>query len=517
MSKAFRKALPISSRQPPSLPGGPVTRAQFRGETLSGRAVAVSDATIRSLEAVCATRVDDDSLFNFARDWWPLGLVWATTGHVARLPAAVVEPSSVDQIAAVLRICNEARIPVVAAGGRSGVLGNSLPVFGGVVLDTTRLSGILDLREDDLVADVQAGTFGDDFEATLQAEGYTAGHWPQSMALSTVGGWIACRGAGQMSSRYGTIADITMGVTAVLADGTVIDTSDYSHSATGPDLTQLFVGSEGTLGVITSARLHIWPKSTHACNAAFAFPSFAAGVAAIRRFVRRGATPAIVRLYDQVESRRNFGTQNQCVLILRDEGDPAIIEGPWQVVVQECDGVALGEGPVKQWLSHRNNVGTMDALIADRAPDTMEVTAPWSRVVDIYEKTTAAMSAVEGTRTATAHISHVYPDRVGLYFMFGGRPELDERPGWYRRVWDAAATTVLQNGGNLSHHHGVGLGRGRFMRDALGGSFEVLERLKSALDPNRILNPGKMGLDSPFGPPPAWSDNVTMPPNSEAS
>ncbi|MGO3927575.1 FAD-binding oxidoreductase [Rhodopseudomonas pseudopalustris] len=510
------KALPISSRQPPALPGGVMTRAQFRGETLSGRAVAVSDATIRQLEAICPTRVDDHSLFDYARDWWPLGLVWSTSGHVARLPSAVVMPSTVDQIAAVLRICNEARIPVVAAGGRSGVLGNSLPVFGGVVLDTTQLSGILDLREDDLVVDVQAGTFGDDFETTMQAAGYTAGHWPQSIALSTVGGWIACRGAGQMSSRYGTISDITMSVTAVLADGSVIDTSDYSHSATGPDLTQLFVGSEGTLGVITSARLRISPKSDHARNAAFAFPSFAAGVAAIRRFVRRGMSPAIVRLYDQVESRRNFGTTNQCVLILRDEGDPALIDGPWQAVLESCDGEALGDALVKQWMSHRNNVSTMGELIADRAPDTMEVAAPWSRVVEIYEKTTAAISAIDGSRTATAHISHVYSDRVGLYFMFGGRPELNARPGWYRQVWDAAATTVLQNGGNLSHHHGIGLGRGRFMRSALGSSFDVLDRVKSALDPNRILNPGKMGLDSPFGPPPVWSDDVTVPPKTEA-
>lgn len=510
------KPLSISSRQPAPLPGAPVTPVSFRGETLSGRAVAVSDDTIKRLEAVCPTRVDEDSRLLFARDWWPLGLVWGTSGHVARLPSAVVSPRTPDEIAAILRICNEARVPVVAAGGRSGVLGNSLPVFGGVVLDTTRLSGIVDLREDDLVVDVQAGTFGDDFEAALQGAGYSVGHWPQSVALSTVGGWIACRGAGQMSSRYGTIADMALSVTAVLADGSIIDTSDFSHAATGPDLTQLFVGSEGTLGVITSARLHMHPKTDHAHNAAFAFPNFAAGVAAIRRFVRRGLAPAIVRLYDEVESRRNFGTTNRCVLILRDEGDPALIDGPWHAIVGACDGENLGEGPVKQWMSHRNNVGTMGQLISDRAPDTMEVAAPWSRVVEIYEKTTAAISAVAGSRTATAHISHVYPDRVGLYFMFGGRPELNARPGWYREVWDAAATTALRHGGNLSHHHGIGLGRGRFMRGALGSSFDVLDRVKSALDPNRILNPGKMGLDSPFGPPPVWSDEVTLKPKNEA-
>lgn len=509
------KALSIPPSRPITPPGGSVRRAGFAGETLSGTAVSVSDGFIRTLEGICQVRVDEDTLFDFARDWWPLGMVWATTGRVARLPAAVVTPATVAELSAILALCNEAGIPVTAAGGRSGVLGNSLPVFGGVVVDCTQLSGIADLREDDLVVDVAAGTFGDVFETTLQAAGYTVGHWPQSMSLSTIGGWIACRGAGQMSSRYGTVADMTLGVTAVLADGRVIDTSDYSHSATGPDLTQLFVGSEGTLGIITSARLHMWPRPGHSRGAAFGFASFADGVAAIRRFMRRGATPAVVRLYDQVESRRNFDLPDYCVLLLHDEGDAAIVDGGWAAVIAECDGVDLGTGPLDQWLSHRNEVSALDDLILDRAPDTLEVTAPWSRVVDIYEKTTAALSAVSGTRTATAHISHAYPDRVGLYFMFGGRPERDERPGWYRQAWDAATAAVLANGGNLSHHHGVGLGRGRFMRQALGTSFGVLETVKGALDPNGILNPGKLGLPSRFGATPVWSDDITAEPGPD--
>lgn len=508
-----RTPIAIAPRRPSPIPGAHGLEGVAPRETLTGRAVAVDDAFIQGLERVCAAvDVDDQSRADYARDWWPLGMVWATTGHVARMPAAVARPASVEEVSAILRLANEAGIPVTPAGGRSGVLGNSLPAFGGVVLDLTRLSGITDLRADDLTVDVMAGTFGDAFEAALQQTGHTAGHWPQSMKLATVGGWIACSGAGQMSTRYGTMADITRGVTAVLADGRVVETSEFSHSSTGPDMTQLFVGSEGTLGVIVSARLNIHRKAQHAESGAWAFDSFDAGVEAIKRFSRRGAGPAVVRLYDATESRRNFDTRDQHVLLIHDEGDPALVAGNMAIVRQECDGKPCGTAMVERWLGHRNNVHALDELILDRAPDTMEITAPWSKLARIYHETTAAMMAVAGTRTATAHISHAYPGSAGLYFMFGGRPELEDRPRWYREVWNAGARSVLANGGNLAHHHGIGLQRARLMGEAMGSGLGMLQMVKDALDPKGILNPGKLGLSSPFGPTPDWADKAAPKP-----
>lgn len=501
------RPIEIASRRPTPIPGEHGVKGVSPRETLTGSAVSVDDAFVQSLEKVCAkVSVDDNMRTEYARDWWPLGMVWATTGHVARMPAAVVHPQSTDEVAAVLRLANESRIPVTAAGGRSGVLGNSLPAFGGVVMDLTALSGITDLRGDDLVADVQAGTFGDDFENALQAEGYTAGHWPQSLALSTVGGWIACSGAGQMSTRYGTMADITRGVTAVLADGRVVETSEFSHSATGPNMTQLFVGSEGTLGVIVSARLNIHAKAEYSESLAVAYDSFDDGVAAIQRFSRRGARPAVVRLYDATESRRNFDTKDQHILLIHDEGDEGMVKSIMQVVRDEVRGTEMDVALVNRWLGNRNSVHALDELILDRAPDTMEVTAPWSKLAKIYHDATAAMMAVDGTRTATAHISHAYPGSAGLYFMFGGRPELENRPEWYRDVWNAGARSVLANGGNLSHHHGIGLGRARHMKEALTSGMDMLQSVKDGLDPNGILNPGKLGLNNPFGSIPDWDD-----------
>ena len=172
-----------------------------------------------------------------SRDWWPLAMIWALDAQVAARASVVVAPHDAAQVQAVLSICNAARVPVTAAAGRSGVCGASVPVFGGVLLDLTRLTGVVSVDPTSMLVDVRAGTFGDVFEDELREQhGVTCGHWPQSMALSTVGGWVACRGAGQLSTRYGKIEDIVEGLDVVLADGTLVHTGGAPRAAVGPDL-----------------------------------------------------------------------------------------------------------------------------------------------------------------------------------------------------------------------------------------------------------------------------------------
>ena len=203
-----------------------------------------------------------------------------------------------------------------------------MPVHGGVVLDLTALDGIVGVDDTSLVLDVRAGTFGTPLEAELRAEhGVTLGHWPQSIDLSTVGGWLACRSAGQLSTRYGKIEDMVLGLDVVLADGRTLHTGGAPRAAVGPDLTQVFVGSEGTLGVITGARLRVHPAPTGEVRAAFRFPSFTDGLDVCRRILRRGATPAVLRLYDAIEGDRHFGTGDGNMLLVLDEGDPALLDG----------------------------------------------------------------------------------------------------------------------------------------------------------------------------------------------
>ena len=503
----------------PPGPGAPTPPIEIAGgaaaatSRLQAQFVPVDDALLGRLRGACAQVTDDPAVVGeTSRDWWPLAMTWATAGQVAARAAVVARPKDPDEVAAVVRLCHEAGVPVTAAAGRSGVLGGSVPVHGGVVLDLCDLVGIRSVDDTSLTVDVLAGTFGDRFEAELrETYGLTCGHWPQSMTLSTVGGWAACRGAGQLSTRYGKIEDIVVGLDVVLADGTQITTGGAPRQAAGPDLTQVFVGSEGTLGIITGVRLRVHPVPTYERRGAWAFSSVADGLDACRRILRRGGTPAVLRLYDGTESDRNYhvGTDKVVVLAL-DEGDPAVVDGCFAVVEDVMSGSErLDDSLVDHWLAKRNDVAALEALIKMGAVvDTMEVSGPWADLPGAYDAVVAAMSAVPGVIAASAHCSHSYLTGGCLYFTFGGRPAADgddaptveQREALHRAVWEAGQRAALAAGMSVSHHHGVGLHRGQYLPDALGGGFAVLQALKSALDPTGILNPGKLGLDSPFGP-----------------
>jgi alkyldihydroxyacetonephosphate synthase len=440
------------------------------------------------------------------RDWWPLAMGWALDGEVPGLAAAVARPSEVDEIAGVLAVCNDARIPVTAAAGRSGVCGASVPLHGGVLLDMCRLTGIVAVDDASLLLDVGAGTFGDVLEDELRAHHQvTLGHWPQSINLSTVGGWLACRSAGQYSTRYGKIEDMVAGLQVVLADGRVVRTGGAPRAAVGPDLTQVFVGSEGTLGVITEATLRVHPAPPHERRAAFGFTSFVEGLEACRRVLRRGATPAVLRLYDTTESQRNFDIADRHVLLVLDEGEPAVVDAVMTIVASECaDAARLDDALVERWMGHRNDVSALESLIQRHiVVDTIEIAARWAALPAIYDGVLAAVAAIEHALVVSAHQSHAYGDGACLYFTFAGQPPDEQgragRDAFYLAAWDAATHVVLSHGGALSHHHGIGLNRSRFVRDALGPAFDVLVALKHALDPNAILNPGKLGLPDPFG------------------
>jgi alkyldihydroxyacetonephosphate synthase len=469
--------------------------------------VAVTDAVLARLRSACADVRDDPAdTAEPSRDWWPLAMTWALDNVLPGRAAVVARPASAAEVADVLRVCNEARVPLTPVAGRSGVCGASVPVFGGVALDLCGLAGIVDVDRESMVLDVLPGTFGDVLEEELRAShSVTLGHWPQSVALSTVGGWLACRSAGQYSNRYGKIEDMVVGLDVALADGTLVHTGGAPRSAVGPDLTQVFVGSEGTLGVITGARLRVHRVPEDRFAAAFGFPTFAAALDACRRIIQRGATPAVLRLYDTAESARNFEITDQHVLLVLDEADPAVLPGVETIVTAECAGVpSLDAELVDRWLGHRNDVSALQALTRHGiVVDTIEIAGRWAALPAIYDAATAAIMSVPGALVASAHQSHAYGDGACLYFTFAGRVDDEHDTGakeaFYRGAWDGATNAVLAHGGALSHHHGVGMNRGRFMQDALGAGFDVLVGIKNALDPNGILNPGKLGLPSPFG------------------
>ena len=537
------------------VPATPVDSApDLVTERLGGRRVPVPELVLAEIAASGAEVLTDEaSRVDAGRDWWPLGIAWAFRGQVPARAAAVVRPSSTDQVARILASCSSAGIPVTPMAGRSGVCGGAVPLFGGIALDLTGLTGPVIVDETSLIADVPAGMFGPDLESELRSRGtgYTLGHWPQSMELSTVGGWLACRGAGQLSTRYGKIEDMVMGLEVVLADGRVVRTEGRGpRAATGPNLTQLFLGCEGTLGVITKARLRLHPRPPATDRRAFGFPSFAAGLDACRRILRRGATPAVLRLYDEVESERNFGLAGACALVVLDEADPGLLAATLAVVDEECDPAdpsdpgregapggeraaeRLGDDLVDHWLAQRNDVSALVPLWrAGVVVDTVEVSGRWAVLDRLADHVLAGLRAIPGTVVASVHESHAYPEGACLYFTFAGRDP--EEPGpipvpgsagapralpearpsgapgslawqeaYYRLAWDTVMAVAERHGAAISHHHGIGLNRARFMTGSLGGELDVLGALKRALDPAGILNPGKLGLPTGLGEAP---------------
>src|SRR5262249_3387344 len=265
--------------------------AARRRPRLRGRARV--SAIVERLRAALGPRLSTDpaALAAHRRDTWALAELRDLLGQGAPTPLCVARPESSDEVALVLRLCRDARVPVIPFGGGSGVCGGVEARPDAVVLSTRGLDGLVSLDARDLRASFRAGTMGSAAEQALEREGLTLGHWPQSVDLSTVGGWVATRAAGQFSTGYGSIEDLVLALEVVLPDGSVLRTRETPRAAAGPDLRQVFMGSEGTLGVVTEVTFSVRPQPEARALAAFHFDSLEPGLDAIRRFMHAGWRP----------------------------------------------------------------------------------------------------------------------------------------------------------------------------------------------------------------------------------
>src|SRR5688572_25374058 len=260
----------------------------------------------RDLEAIVGPRrmsmrtVDLDT---YSRDMWPRLLLAYREGVIdVPRPHVVVWPEHVREVVSVVKLARTLGVPIVPYGGGSGVCGGAVPIQGGITIDTKRMQNLRSVHSDELICDVEAGLNGERFERELERRGYTFGHFPSSIYCSTVGGWLATRAAGQLSTKYGKVEDRVAGLTVVTGRGEVIETDGPNRALRGPNWTQLIVGSEGTLGIITSARLRVSPAPQLRVFRGFEVDDVATGVQAIRRVLQRGLRPAVVRLYDELDT-----------------------------------------------------------------------------------------------------------------------------------------------------------------------------------------------------------------------
>ena len=456
---------------------------------------------VARLERELGERVRRDEATRAAhcRDTWVLSELDDLEGRPPRPPRAVVLARDTADVSRTLAICREARVPVVPYGGGSGVCGGVRTRGDEVVLSTGRDAGLVELAAGDLVATFRAGTIGLDAERRVRRDGLTMGHWPQSIALSTVGGWVATRASGQFSTGYGNIEDVLLALEAVLPDGSVLRTRRTPRAAAGPDLRQLFLGSEGTLGVVTEVSFSLRALPEASRGQAFHFGSLPEGLEAIRQIVHAGWRPPVVRLYDARESERSFSGScppGRALLILLHEGPAQAVALEREAVGSICAGAGgqRGDGSaVDGWLERRNEVpGFRGFLERGIILDTVEIASTWSRAGRIYERAMAALRAVPDVRAASAHASHSYRSGTSLYLTFAARPESRDRMAeLYRDCWRVVMEATLAEGGGIAHHHGIGRVRRAWLERELGASgVALLRAVKRTLDPDGLLNPG---------------------------
>ncbi len=476
----------------------------------SPASVRAAEARLLDLLGPGAVSASEIERVAVSRDFWPMGQTWFLQGKMAAIPDLVVWPRTTDEVAATLRVAQEFDVPVTPFGEGSGALGGAIPVAGGILLDLKKTNRFLHIDRENYLATVEAGLNGRIYEDTLAAAGFTGGHIRQSLPCSTIGGWLACRAAGQFSTRYGKIEDLVTGITAVLPDGRVLSNRIAPRTATGPQVWPLFLGSEGTLGVITEATLRVFPVPEKRVFASYAFSSVESGLDAIKRALHRGARPAVVRLYDDLETGRHFANvsaaEGKCLLVLIVEGDSRLVAAEEEILAEECraaGAVGCGSEPVETWRRARFDISISSQLFRRGAiADTIEVAGGWDRIAAIYHAMSQEVGELEGTLVASGHFSHVYPDGACLYLSIAGFPP-GEPAEYHQAVWEKAMDAVLRHGGAISHHHGIGFHRAPFLARERGeADLDALRLIKKAWDPKGILNPGKLGLDErgPAGP-----------------
>jgi alkyldihydroxyacetonephosphate synthase len=435
------------------------------------------------------------------RDLWPLALMDERSGNVAPR-VLVARPSGREQVAAILRWAGANQVRVTPMGGGSGVCGALSPQAGELVLDMGAFDRILEVDETNLTCRCESGVNGMTLEKHLNERGLTLGHFPSSLPGTTLGGLIATRSSGQESSRYGSVEDMVLSLAVVLPDGSFAAPRPGPRSAVGPALHQLWLGSEGALGVILGAvlRVHRLPESV--VGRGFAFADLAKGLEAMRSTMQSGIRPLVMRLYDAEDTAFNGYdlALGGCLLVVATAGLPAVARAEAEAVSAIAGAATdLGEDPWLKWQRHRFDLSAERLKSFLEPPgsylDTIELAAPWTALPDLHARVKSAI-AVGGL--ALCHFSHAYEQGCCAYFTFGGSEETEQAArSAYMRAWEGAMSAAIELGATISHHHGVGQVRARWVADEMGGWMRVWRTIKESIDPSGVMNPRGVGGDKP--------------------
>ncbi len=457
-------------------------------------------------EAFVSTRQSDKLVYSTDWSWMPQ--MWLDRGEPLATPDYIVQPGSTKEISEIMKIANNFRIPVIPYGGGSGTQGGALPTYGGIIVDTKRLNKIIEIDEKSLTVTAQAGIIGTQLEWALNEKGLTLPHYAASSNCATLGGYLAPRGTGTISTKYGKAEDMVLSMEVVLPNGDIIRTPPVPQHASGPDFFRLFLGAEGTFGIITEATMQVDYLPETRLLRALLFDDLSKAIEAGRLMMTRRLEPLVIRLYDPKSTatrvKKILGYELEgAYMVLGFDGDAdlaALQEKKGLEICRNLGARDLGREPGEKWWDHRYDFYyPPQNLKLPWMYGTTETITTYDKIEELYW---AVKTAVEETYTDwdisfIGHFSHWFHWGAMLYsrFIIEEPPEdAQEALQLHNRVWNTAITAVLENGGMINEHHGVGLKLARYMRRQYGPSWSYLQTLKKATDPNGIMNPGKVGF-----------------------
>ncbi len=460
-----------------------------------------------------------------------LDLLRQRAGDCEDAPDAVVAPGDAHEVQQVIHACAEEAIAVVPYGGGTSVVGGLEPLrgnFGALVsLDLGRLEGLVSFDERSQTAWLGGGTRLPEADQALGQRGYTLGHTPQSYEWATVGGCVATRSAGQSSTGHGRIEENVVALRCATPAGEIA-TLAVPATAAGPSIKQLVIGSEGTLGAITSVALRVFPRPAAERYEGWFVRSFAEGADALRRLVQAGVEPDIARLSDEAETQMSLalgGTVGLtgwagrallrartaslrsspasprgggCLLICGWEDTAEAIarrRAPAARMLRRAGAVPVGGGAGRAWLAGRYAGPHLRDDLLDRGVlvETLETATTWSNLETLRSAVTRALEGALAAPLVVCHLSHLYATGASLYFTALAAQDRDDPLGQWRAAKRAATDAIVAAGGTITHHHAVGADHAAWMPGEVGPlGHDMLRTVKERCDPAGVMNPGKL-------------------------
>ena len=465
--------------------------------------------------------IDQKTLRIYSSDLWIKSLIDKKHNiEDIRLPLAVIHVENEDEIIKLLKFANEHKIGLIPYAGGTSVLGGTIVECGvrnaecgmvALIIDMKHLDKVIEINKDNGYVRVQSGIVGETLERILNREGFTLNHFPASMYASTVGGWLAMRSAGTLSTKYGKIEDMVLELKVIIPSGDKIEIRHFRHASAGIDLVALFLGSEGTLGFITEATLRIYPLPETRVFRAISFENLNDALESIHEIIRSGLRPALIRLYDETDTILTLtalGIEGEGLLmIIITDGKKEMAELEMKLSLEICtshNGKLFDENIARYYWDHRYDVSYHQATIFHEQGfvDTIEVSSYWTELIPLYENIRKNLESLD--LIVMAHFSHFYSEGACIYFtLISERPhEYEKELEIYMKMWNIVIETCFASNATMVHHHGIGIQRVRWFKKLLGeNTYNLWKKIKENLDPNRIMNPGKL-LDERILPEP---------------